>query len=303
MAESAQQWRATVFGGTGFLGRAVVKRLEAEGAVVRVAARNPHAGALPAGVETVAADLRDGDSVARAVADADWVVNAVGLYREGRGETFQAVHVEGARRVAKAATQGSAEALVHISGIGADPASESPYVRARAAGEAAVREAFPEATILRPSVLFGPEDSFTNSLARIAKATPVFPLFGDGSTLLQPVHVDDLAAAVACALALENAHGRTYELGGKAYSYRAVIELVMGQAGIRPPLLPLPFAVWQILAGLLSPLRNPPITRDQIALLRRDNVADPTLPGFTELGLEPASLEDLLPRYLGTSGS
>jgi len=303
MAESAQQRRATVFGGTGFLGRAVVKRLEAEGAVVRVAARNPHAGARPAGVETVAADLRDGDSVARAVADADWVVNAVGLYREGRGETFQAVHVEGARRVAKAAAQGSAEALVHISGIGADPASESPYVRARAAGEAAVREAFPEATILRPSVLFGPEDSFTNSLARIAKATPVFPLFGDGSTRLQPVFVEDAATAVTRALARPEARGRTYELGGKVYSYRALIELLLHQIEITRPLLPLPFVLWEAQARLLSPLPRAPITRDQIALMRQDNVADPELPGFAELGLEPAAVEDILPRYLGTSGS
>lgn len=303
MAESAQQRRATVFGGTGFLGRAVVKRLEAEGAVVRVAARNPHAGALPAGVEAVAADLRDGDSVARAVADADWAVNAVGLYREGPGETFQAIHVEGARTLAEAVARSSAEALVHISGIGSDLASESPYVRARAAGEAAVREAFPEATILRPSVLFGPEDSFTNSLARIAKATPVFPLFGDGSTRLQPVFVEDAATAVTRALARPEARGRTYELGGKVYSYRALIELLLHQIEITRPLLPLPFVLWEAQARLLSPLPRAPITRDQIALMRQDNVADPELPGFAELGLEPAAVEDILPRYLGTSGS
>ena len=303
MEDSTRENRATVFGGTGFLGRAVVKRLVAEGARVRVAARRPQAGALPAGVEVVVADLRDADSVARAVAQTDWVVNAVGLYVERRGETFQAIHVEGARRLAEAAARSGAEALVHISGIGADAASESSYVRSRAAGEAAVREAYPEAIILRPSVLFGPEDSFTNSLAKIAKATPVFPLFGDGRTRLQPVFVEDAAAAVARALALPEARGRTYELGGKTYSYRALIEIVMRQTGIRRPLLPVPFAAWQVLAGLLSPLPSPPVTHDQIALMRRDNVTDPALPDFAELGLQPTTVEDVLPTYLGAGKS
>ncbi len=299
MEASTGEKRATVFGGTGFLGRAVVARLIAEGARVRVAARHPDNSAQPAGVEAVAADLRDADSVARAVADADWVVNAVGLYLESRGETFQAIHVEGARTVAAAAC-GTAQALVHISGIGADLASESSYVRARAAGEIAVREAFPEATILRPSVLFGPEDAFFNSLARIARLLPAFPLFGDGHTLLQPVYVEDVAAAVARSLSLPEARGRVYELGGKqSYSYRALIELLLRQIGIRRPLLPLPFAVWQAQASLLGLLPRPPITRDQIALMRKDNVADPELPGFAELGLEPAAVEEILPGYLG----
>ena len=308
MEGTAADKRATVFGGTGFLGRAIVKRLKAEGARVRVAARRPDAGARPAGVEAVTADLRDVDSVARAVADTDWVVNAVGLYLESRGETFQAVHVEGARAVAEAvaeaAARGSAQALVHISGIGADLASESSYVRARAAGEAAVREAFPEATILRPSVLFGPEDSFSNSLARIARLLPAFPLFGDGRTRLQPVYVEDVAAAVSRTLSLAEARGRTYELGGKeSYSYRALIELLLRHIGIRRPLLPLPFALWQAQASLLGLLPKPPITHDQIALMRKDNVVDPELPGFAELGIQAAALEEILPTYLGAAKS
>jgi len=304
MEASKGEKRATVFGGTGFLGRAVVARLDAEGARVRIAARRADAKAQPAGVEAVAADLRDAASVARAAADADWVVNAVGLYQESRGETFQAVHVEGAHTVAEAAASGTAQALVHISGIGADLASESSYVRARAAGEIAVREAFPEATILRPSVLFGPEDSFFNSLARIARLLPAFPLFGDGSTRLQPVYVEDVAAAVVRALSLPEARGRIYELGGsESYSYRALIELQLRQIGIRRPLLPLPFAVWEAQARLLSLFPRAPITRDQIALMRKDNVADPELPGFAELGLEPAAVEEILPGYLGATKS
>ena len=303
MQATAQQKRATVFGGTGFLGRAVVARLAATGAKVRIAVRHPEAGAPPAGVAAVAADVRDAETVARAVADADWVVNAVALYQESRGETFRAIHVEGARTVAAAAARG-AGALVHISGIGADLASGSSYVRARAAGEIAVLEAFSRATILRPSVLFGPGDSFFASLAPIARLLPVFPLFGDGRTRLQPVYVADVADAVHRALSQPEAQGRIYELGGPhSYSYRELIELLMRQIGIRRPLLPLPFALWEAQAILLSLLPSPPITRDQIALMRKDNVADPALPGFAELGLAPAAVEEILPNYLGPAGS
>ena len=303
MASATGQFRATVFGGTGYLGRAVVARLAAEGATVRVAARRPEAGPAPAGVERFAADLRDPSSVARAVAEADWAVNAVGLYRERHGETFRAIHVDGARTVAEAAARGTVEALVHISGIGADPASPSPYVRARAAGEAAAQEAFPRATILRPSVLFGPEDAFFNSLARILRLSPVFPLFGDGGTRLQPVYVADVAAAVQRGLSRPEAAGRTYELGGRnSYSYRQLIELLMGEIGVKRPLLPLPFAVWELQARLLAALPNPPVTRDMIALMRQDNVPNPSLPGFADLGLQPAAVEEMLPRCLGLEG-
>lgn len=291
--------RATVFGGTGFLGRAVVARLAAAGAQVRIAARHPEVGTTPAGVERVAADVRDAGSVVRAVAAADWVVNAVGLYRERRGESFRDIHVAGARAVAEAAVKSGVEALVHVSGIGADPASPSGYVRARAAGEVAVRQVFPGATVLRPSVLFGPGDSFINSLTRIARTLPVFPLFGDGATLLQPVYVADAAAAVERALERPAARGKIYELGGKhSYSYRALIELVMKETGIRRPFLPVPFALWEIQARVLSPLPSPPVTRDMIALMRKDNVPDPALPGFADLGLAPAAVEDVLPGIL-----
>lgn len=292
-----------VFGGSGFLGRAVVRRLRAEDVPVRIAVRHPQVVATDdPGVEAVAADVRDAASVAAAVSGVRRVVNAVGLYRERRDETFAAVHVAGAGRVAEAAARAGAEALVHISGIGADPASPSVYVRARAEGEVAVRAAFPEVTILRPSVLFGPGDSFFNSLARSARLLPVFPLFADGAMRLQPVFVDDLAAAVAKVLALPEARGRIYELGGgRAYSYRALIELLLRQTGLRRPLLPLPFAVWEAAARLSAWLPSPPVTLDQIALVKRDNLPDPDLPGFADLGIAPAAVEDVLPRCLGKS--
>jgi uncharacterized protein YbjT (DUF2867 family) len=192
----------TVFGGTGFLGRRIVERLGAAGARVRVAVRHTTEGLPPqeGDVEVVYADVCDGTTVAQAVKDSDAVVNAVGLYVERRGATFQAVHVDGAQEVARAARAAGIGCFVHISGIGADVNSESPYVRSRALGEHAVREAYPDATILRPSVLFGRGDALFRSLAAITRFSPVFPLFGNGSTRLQPVFVSDVAEAVVNAV-------------------------------------------------------------------------------------------------------
>lgn len=289
---------ATVFGGTGFLGRRVAARLSESGWRTRIAARRTERVGPP--FEAVEADIRDEAAVTRAVEGAGAVVNAVGLYVERGDETFEAVHVAGARRLARACVEGGISRLVLISGIGADPRSDSAYVRARAGGEAAVREVLPAATILRPSVLFGPGDTFFNTFARIARTSPVFPLFGDGRTRVQPVYVEDVAEAVLRALTDPAAPGRTYELGGpKAYAYRDLIELVMARVGRRRTLLPLPFPLWSALAALAGLLPNPPLTRDQIALVRRDNLADPALPGLAVLGIEPTPVEAVLPGYLG----
>jgi NADH dehydrogenase len=295
----------TVFGGTGFLGRHIAQRLVEDGFRVRVAVRHPEAAeaVLPDSVERVRADVRDAASVAAALECAEAVVNAVGLYLERRGESFAAVHVDGARRVAEQAAITGISALVHISGIGADPASGSRYVRARAAGETAVRDAFRQATILRPSVLFGPGDAFFNRLAQIARLTPVFPLFGGGDTRLQPVYAGDVAAAVAKALSLPAARGETYELGGpRSYTYRGLIRLVLQQTGLKRALLPVPFVFWEAQASLMQVLPKPPVTHDQIVLMKRDNVPALGAPGFAELGIEPASVETILPTYIGPGG-
>ena len=296
----------TVFGGSGFLGRHIVGRLAGQGAKVRAASRHPERTDVPGtGVEggeidSVYADVRDDASVASAVAGSGSVINAVGLYVERGAETFEAIHVRGAERVARHASRAGVERLVQISGIGADANSDSPYVRARAHGESAVQEAFEGATILRPSVLFGPGDAFFNSLARIAKVTPALPLFGNGGTRLQPVYVDDVAKAVAKILAEPRSRGRVYELGGpRTYSYRALLRLMLRQLGRRRLLLPLPFFVWELLADVMSLLPNPPVTRDQITLMRRDNVVGPGALSFTDLGIEPAAVEAVLPAYLG----
>lgn len=294
--------RVVVFGGTGFLGRKTVDGLTEAGWRVRVAVRRPER--LPdgpgQGPEACYADVRDETSVRLAVARADAVVNAVGCYVERGPVTFEAVHAQGALHVARQADHAKVGRLIHISGIGADATSDSSYVRARARGEALVKGAFPNATILRPSVLFGPGDAFFGALAAIARRVPVLPLFGHGDTRLQPVFVGDVAQAVARALDDPAAAGTTYELGGpKVYSYRALVDLLLRRIAVRPILLPVPFAVWDLQARLLGLLPNPPLTRDQVSLMRRDNLAAADAPGLSELGVTPTSVEAVLPTYLG----
>lgn len=287
----------TVFGGTGFLGRHVVAALVERDMHARIASRNQ---TDDPSTDWVDADIRDTAAVARALDGAVGAINAVGLYVERGDATFRAVHVEGARRVAEQAAAAGVEGLVHISGIGADIASDSAYVRARAEGEAAARAAFPTATILRPSVLFGPGDDFLNTLMRLARALPVLALFGDGGTRLQPAFVEDVARAAAIAVDDPAAAGRTYELGGPTvYRYRDLLDLVARHVGRRRWLLPMPFVVWEAMARAAAVLPNPPLTRDQIALIRRDNIAAPDLPGFADLGITPTAIETVLPGYPG----
>lgn len=291
---------ATVFGGTGFLGRRIVRHLADGGWRVRVAARRPEvpAGADPDRVEVRVADIRDEEEVAAALEGAEAAVNAVSLYVETAGLSFQAIHVEGAERLARSAAAAGVTRLVHISGIGSDPGSPSAYVAARGEGERRVREAFPGATVLRPSVLFGPGDAFLSALDGITRL-PVVPLFGSGGTRLQPVFVADVAAAVVRALARPETAGEVFELGGgEVVTYREALEKVLAYRHRWRPLIPVPFAVWRALAAALSVLPNPPLTRDQLALLAADNVADPAVPGLAELDLEPAAFSERLPECL-----
>ena len=296
----------TVFGGSGFLGRHIIESLADQGARVRVAVRHPERATFPGTFadggqcEAVYADVRDETSTALAVAGSDAVINAVGLYVECGTETFEAVHVGGARHVARQSSVAGVERLVHISGIGSDATSQSRYVRARAHGETAVMQVFDGATVLRPSVLFGPGDAFFNLLAQMAERMPVLPLFGNGRAKLQPVYVGDVAKAVTRVLAEPLCAGQCYELGGpKTYTYRALLQLVSRQIGRRRLLLPVPFSIWEILAGVMSLLPSPPVTRDQITLMKRDNVVDRGALGFTDLDIEPTAVEDVVPAYLG----
>lgn len=284
-----------VFGGTGFLGRSIVMALVRDGWDVVAATRS---GAAADGAAGVRADVTDPASVRRVVDGAAGVVNAVSLYIESGSATFDAIHVNGAANVATAVRDASAN-LVHVSGIGADLRSGSAYVRARGRGEAAVREAHNGATILRPSVMFGPGDAFLTGLAGLTAWTPVIPLFGRGRTRLQPVFVEDVAHAAARTLATPAAEGATYELGGpEVLTYREVVERVVAWTGRRRLLLPFPWSGWDILAFAGRSLHAPPITEGQVALMRRDNVVAADAPGFAELGLSPRSTSHVAPLLL-----
>jgi NADH dehydrogenase len=292
--------KVTVFGGTGFLGLRIVSALLSAGHEVRVAARHPERGdpAWRDCVEPIATDVRDPEAVARAVEGVDAVVNAVALYVEGPGLDFESVHVRGARHVAQAAQAHEGRRLIHISGIGASESSASKYVRARAHGERAVREASVDAVILRPSVLFGPNDSFVSTLAAVTRL-PLVPLFGRGETRLQPVHVDDVARAVRRAIEDPAAVGRTFELGGAGtHLYREILEQVRAASGRRRLLVPVPFAVWHLLAAMAAWLPSPPLTRDQVLLMREDNVVSANASGFAELGIAPRGFAEVLAECL-----
>jgi NADH dehydrogenase len=278
---------ATVLGGTGFLGRRIVRALRRRDWTVRVAARRPGDGGD--GLEPVFADLRDAASLAAAIEGAAAVVNAVSLYVE-RETSFEAVHVTGAARLARIAAAAGVPRLVHVSGIGSDPAARSPYIRARGRGEVVVREAFRDAVLLRPCVMFGPSDAFLEPLAAILRRAPVLPLFGSGETLLQPVHLEDVAEAAARTAAGDAAP--VYELGGpETVSYRALVERLMAARGLKRPLVPMPFMAWRALAAGASLLPSPPVTEGQVALMRRNNVADPALPGLAALGIPPTAMD------------
>lgn len=289
----------TIFGGTGFLGSAIVRAVSAEGFDVRIAARHVlRQGAAEAGTSHLVADVTDEPSVRRAVGGVFAVVNAVSLYVEKGGATFEAVHVDGAARVARCAREAGAEVLVHVSGLGTDPASPSAFVRARARGEQAVREAYEAAIVARPSVMFGRNDSFLTTIEQVTRL-PVVPLFGRGETRLQPAYVEDVAAAVAKVIADPAARRRELELGGaQTLTYRQVLQAVMAHLGRRRKLVPVPFALWKTLTVLLGVLPSPPLTRDQVVLMAHDNVVTGATGTFSDLGIRAASLSSMLAECL-----
>lgn len=298
----------TVFGGSGFLGRSVVRALCKRDYRVRVAVRRPElAGFLqPLGrvgqVHTVQANLRYPASVEAALRDSDIVINLVGILAESGAQSFDAVQAKGAETVAKAAAAAGAR-MVHVSAIGADEQSPSAYARAKAAGEKAVLAAVPSATIVRPSVIFGPEDQFTNRFAALARMSPVLPLIG-GDTRMQPVYVGDVATAIADIVDGKAKAGATYELGGpEVLSMREIIEAILAITDRKPALVPLPFGLARFQATFLQFAPGAfKLTPDQVTLLERDNVvsdaaksAGLTLEG---LGIPADSLEGIAPQYL-----
>lgn len=295
---------ATVFGGSGFIGRYVVRRLAQSGAVVRVAVRDTEAALFlkPMGgvgqIVPLYAPITDEAAVARAVAGADEVVNLVGILAERRRGDFARIHAEGAGRVARLAAQAGVSRLAHVSAIGADPAGPSRYAATKSEGEARVRAAFPTATILRPSVVFGPEDKFFNRLGRMAQLLPVMPVVA-GEMRFQPVYAGDVADAIMTVLRRADAMGGVFELGGpRVWRFRELLVYVLHETGRKRPLIRMPMGLMRLQALFAEHLPGKPLTRDQLLLLARDNIAAPGAPGLKDLGISPTPVELVVPNYL-----
>ncbi|WP_083633198.1 complex I NDUFA9 subunit family protein [Bradyrhizobium sp. NAS96.2] len=297
-----------MFGGTGFLGSRIVRHLLDHDFAVRIASRHPDGGPGRPDPEnprlqSVEADIHDERSVAKALVGIYGVVNAVSLYCERGPETFYSVHVESARRLAAQAHRAGVERLVQVSGIGADAASPSSYIRMRGEGEQAVRAEFADACLVRPAVMFGPDDAFLSTILKLLRQLPIYPMFGRGRTRLQPVYVDDVAEAVAWIMERAERRPAVFELGGPTvYSYEQLLGAIAHQAGLAPLLIPVPFAVWDALAWASEFLPGLPLTRSQVELMQIDTVSSPRMAGFAELGIAPHSIEEIFQRMLSGSG-
>ena len=298
----------TVFGGSGFLGRHAVRALANRGYRIRVAVRRPElCGFLqPMGrvgqVNTVQANLRYPQSIAVAMRDADIAVNLVGILFQRGAQRFDAVQAAGAEAVALAAKSAGTR-LVHVSAIGADANSPSHYARSKAEGERRVLAAQPAAAIIRPSIVFGPEDDFFNRFAALARIAPALPLVGGGHTRFQPVFVGDVAEAIAKAVDGETKSGTVYELGGpEVRTFRELMEFVLATIGRRRLLVPVPFGVMKFQAAFAQFLPKPPITPDQVELLKNDNVVSPEARSegrtLEALGIIPETISAIVPSYL-----
>ncbi len=299
----------TIFGGSGFVGRHLVRAMAKRGWRVRVAVRRPDlAGYLqPLGqvgqIHGVQANLRYPQSIRAALEGADAVVNLVGILHESGRQSFHAVQAEGARAVAQATAAAGIRTLVHMSAIGAEKGSTALYADSKARGEEAVLQALPEAVIARASAIFGPEDRFLNLFASMASLFPVMPLIGGGATRFQPVFVGDVAEAIAGAVEGQAKAGTIYELGGpRVMSLRDILEYVLAETGRKRPLVTIPFALAEIKGAILGMLPNPMLTRDQVEMLKHDNVVSDaavkdgrTLAG---LGVSATAIESVAPEYL-----
>lgn len=301
----------TVFGASGFLGRHVVRELTKRGHRVRAAVRHPHQAAFlqPMGVvgqiQLFQANVRNRSSVADALAGADACVNLVGILAPTGKQTFDAVQAHGAENIAKECAREGISNVVHVSAIGAHPASRSAYARTKAEGEMAMRRHVETVSIVRPSIVFGPQDDFFNRFAAMARVAPALPLIGGGRTRFQPVYVDDVADAIVKLVDGEGPVGDTYELGGpEVLTFRECLELTLRIIDRRRILLPIPFPVAGLMGNIFDvvsklPLVPAPITTDQVRLLRRDNVvAESGVRTFADLAIRPEPLDAVLPTYL-----
>jgi uncharacterized protein YbjT (DUF2867 family) len=295
-----------VFGGSGFLGRYTVRALAKAGYRVRVGVRRPNLGnyLVPMGqvgqIQVVKANIANADHVASVVSGADAVINLVGIMRQSGRQRFQRIHRDAPDALAKAAMNAGAQTFVHVSSLGVSQNSPSLYARTNAEGEMRVREAFPAATIFRPSLMFGPEDNFFNRFAGMARMWRAVPLIGGGQTKFQPVYVGDVAAAIEKSVVdPAAARGRTYELAGPSvYTFKDMMELMLRETYRKAALVPIPFGLAAFGASLANLTPWPPITPDQVKLLKSDNVMTKGALGLHDLAMEPDSVEAILPTYI-----
>jgi len=296
----------TIFGGSGFIGRHLVGRLAAKGYQVRIAVRDTESAAplMTQGnvgqIVGFKTNVRNQASVERAVAGADVVINLVGILFEKGAQNFGRLHVDAAERIAAASRKAGAGQLIHMSALGVSKDHEAAYARSKAVGEELAKTEFPEATILRPSVVFGNDDDFFNRFAGILSLAPVFPLAGGGESKMQPIWVEDLTDAIVRIIETPAAQGKTYELTGPdIYSFRELMEKVLTFTGRKCLLLPVPFGVMRAMGAVMSLLPGrPQLTADQVTLLKYDNVAKGNCPNLNELGIRAASIDAVVPEYL-----
>ncbi len=296
---------ATVFGGTGFIGRYLVQRLARDGYSVRVPTRHAaeanrlRVSGVVGQVVPVRMSLKNDAAIERVVDGADWVINLVGILAENRKQKFSTLHAELPGRIAAACTKAGVKSLVHVSAIGADKSSASAYARSKAEGEENLLKNFPQATIMRPSVVFGPEDDFLNRFGEMCMLSPVLPLIGGGQSRFQPVYVADVAEAIHVALASKDARGQIYELGGpRRYTFKQVLEYINEVTGRDRKLVNVPFCLASFKAAFLEKLPGQILTRDQVTLLKSDNIVSDSAKRLGDLGIEPTTMEAIAPRYL-----
>lgn len=295
----------SIFGGSGFIGRQLVRRLAERGATVRVATRNPETAVHlrpmghPGQIVLARVDLEDDKAIAGFLQGSDDAVNLIAVLHEARSGDFERLHARLPGRIGAAAAAVGVRRLAHVSALGADAGSPSAYARTKAAGEVALRASFPAAVILRPSIVFGPGDGFFERFAKLSLLAPALPLIGGGRTRFQPVHVGDVAAALVAVLERAEVAGRTFELAGpKIYSFADLLRYLLHVLGRRRLLVPVPFGLAALQARVLELLPAPLLTRDQVELLKRDNIASPGTAGLADLGIAATPLEAVVPAYV-----
>jgi NADH dehydrogenase len=295
----------TVFGGSGFIGRHLVRSLANEGWRIRVAVRRPNVAHFlkPMGrvgqIQIVRNNVRNDAQVEAAVDHSDAVINLVGILAQRGRQRFDALHVEAADRIAAAARSAGVARLVHFSALGAGEKTPAQYFRSKAAGETAMRTGFPDVTIVRPALVFGPEDAFFNRFAGLARLLPVLPIYGGGRTRFQPVYVGDVAQGVTKILDRPDAAGKIFEFAGpEVMSFREVLEFVLRETQRKRVLLSLPFGLGRLQGSILQFVPGKPLTRDQVLMLETDTVPSGKLPGLRDLGVAPSAPEAIVPSYL-----